>query len=145
MPTIRLPIKCSTAKKCDGAIETVLNGFFDIMDATMNFCAETKVIRGGIILAVGAIVAFVVSLIFYWFGGVLIGSFISIITGSGEKTISQDDWFFVWGGYIGVPLGWLMLGYGTGFLKFECLKDPEPQTETEESAALVDRVRQGAS
>jgi len=141
MPTIRLPIKCSTAKKCDNALDAAINGAFNLMDGAFNFCAETKVIRWGIILAVGAVVAYFVSLIFYWFGGIIVGSAIATITGSGKGTISPDDWFFVWGGYIAVPLGWLLIGYASGFLKFECIKEPESRSEAEENAALVDRVK----
>jgi hypothetical protein len=146
MPTIRLPIKCSTAKKCDGAIEAVLNKVFDILDAIFNFAVENRVVKWGIFAAIGLIIIIGGSTILYWIGGLIFGSVIGMFTGHGHEMLNADSWYFVYGGYIGIVVGWFLVAYTMGFLKFECIdngpKDPET-TEMEENAALVNRVKGG--
>lgn len=144
MPTIRLPIKCSTAKKCDNAIDAAFNWASDAMDGLLNFVIKTSPIKWAILGTVGLLILAAVSAVLYFFGGIVFGSFIGMVTGHGREMISSESWYFAWGGYIGIPVGWFLLLYSTGYLKFKCIdngpKDPAT-AEMDENAALVNRVR----
>jgi hypothetical protein len=141
MPTIRLPIKCSTARECANAVDATINAGFDGFDKVMTLVFLNrwsirilKFLWKYLWIPVTVVVSFVI-------GTITLGTILEILLGYGHQLAPAHPEILMEGGIIGIPIGLFLAAIGIGYLKLECLHDTQKDPATLEMEENEDLVR----